>query len=166
MGKWEEAVECFEWVREIPFRLPTSVDGPDYTCEGKHQILYYSLHGLGIEVRPRICESRWNDLKQMPPEILGIPHDNDIWHIYLQFRRDGKWKNLDATVDSGLTSVLPVSEWAGRGATDICVKPGKIFSAKRSMREFRTDNDWSDDLKRNYDFYVAMNKWFDSLRQE
>jgi len=168
MGKWKKAVKCFEWVRDIPYMLPLSVNEPDYCCDGKHNILYHALQGLGVDVRPMVCKTRWSDLKQIPWNILTIPHDDKILHLYLQFRggKEKGWRNLDASLDGGLSSVFPVNQWDGKSETEICVKPRKIYSARESMGWFRENGDWEADLKRNYDFYVAMNKWFDSLRQE
>lgn len=154
-------IQYFSWVRDIPYSIPTTPEDQDYCCEGKHKILEKLLKSTGLEVRPRVCETRWSDF--LPDEILTIPHTDDIVHLYLEVRID-KWYTIDASLDSGLASVFPVNQWDGKSSTPLCVKPLKTYSPKKSLEWFHTESDYEEDLITNGKFYAAINNWLESIR--
>ncbi|SRR3989344_1214129 len=159
-----DRVAYFNWVRDIPYCLPLDQEEQDYSCQGKHVMLAKLLRKTGLEVRPRVCEARWTDL-QLPQEITTITHDNEILHLYLEVKINGKWYNIDASFDKGLEGVLPVSEWDGQHGTKLCVKPLTIYSPKESLQMCQEEDDYSEDLARNRDFYLAFNNWLQSVRK-
>ena len=158
-------VQYFNWARDIPLRFPTTTEEPDYCCEGKHIILEKLLRNAGLEVRPRICETRWSNIKQIPSEILAVPHDNDILHLYLEVKLNGRWYQIDATIDKGLASVLPVNEWDGKTSTPLCVEPTKIYTPKQSLEWCCQNEEYTEDFARNGRFYRAINSWLDNIRK-
>jgi hypothetical protein len=90
-------IEAFNFVRDIPYRLPLSAEEADHGCEGKHRILYTLLRGIGMQIRPRICESRWTNIPNFPRELLTKPEDDECWHLYLEAKIKNRWVPLDAT---------------------------------------------------------------------
>jgi hypothetical protein len=155
-------VQYFNWVRDIPYRLPLSVDEPDYCCFGKHQILERLLKGAGLEVRPRICDSNWSQFA-IPKRILALPHEDEIYHVWLEVKIHGKWRQIDASLDKGLSKRFPLIEWDGENNTELCVVPqGKIYSPKQSFEIYHetVENDFSDEAE----FCKALNEWLESLR--
>ncbi len=88
-------VDYFYFVRDIPYKIPTSIKETDYCCSGKHEILFDLLKSLGLQARYRICLFLWSSLN-LPPKLKKIPHENDCTHTYLEINIKGKWKILDA----------------------------------------------------------------------
>jgi len=80
-----DRIGYFNWVRDIPYRVPLSPTEPDYCCFGKAQMLEKLLKTTGLDVRPRICDFNWTDLK-LPEDILKIPHEDHLGGLtlYLQ----------------------------------------------------------------------------------
>jgi len=155
-------VDYFNWVRDIPYNIPLTPEEPDHCCLGKHQILEKLLKGAGLEVRPRICESDWDSLS-IPKEILKIPHQSEVYHVYLEVKLRGKWCQIDASLDKGLSKSFPLIEWDGNTSTNLCITPkGKIFSPKESFEIYHdnTDNTPASEIK----FYSALNSWFREIR--
>ena len=156
-------IEYFNWVRDIPYRCPLSVEEPDYCCFGKHQILERLLKGAGLEVRPRICDSDWDSLP-LPKKVLKIPHQNEVCHVYLEVKIDGKWKQIDASLDKGLSPKFPLIEWDGHNSTPLCIKPrGTIWSPKTSLEIY---HEIENDFTSEYEFYSALNNWFEEIRKK
>jgi hypothetical protein len=170
-----DVVSYFTFVRDIPFRLPLSVDDPDHTCVRKHIVLKTLLSSLGFKVRYAPCRFSWNSLN-IPESLKQIPHE-DVTHVYLEVynKEQARWMTVDATWDKGLASKLPVSEWDGRSDTTIAVKPIESLKPIESQEEFDKLFDgpglqqWlslpSDSpLKVNCKFFEALNKWVESIR--
>ena len=161
-------IRDFRFIRDIPYKIPLALDEPDHCCNGKHTALYTLLEKTGLEVRPRVCLSSWKDFNVIPKDIRAIPHEDEVEHIYLEARINGKWKRIDATLDKALESVLPVNEWDGKNSTPICVKPKHIYSPQDSLAIFYTelsDKDFKNDIKNNWQFYKAINDWFEDIRR-
>lgn len=108
-----ELLATFGRVRDIPYAIPLSPSEPDRCCSGKAKSLKAWLDMRGYDSRYRVCEFRWSDIG-LPPEVLAVPHADDSTHVYVEVLVDGRWTILDPTWDSGLASVLPVTEWDGR----------------------------------------------------
>lgn len=158
----------FKFIRDIPYRIPLDLYEPDHCCNGKHIALYTLLEKTGLKVRPRVCLSSWSDFDVLSKEIQAIPHEDEVAHLYLEVKIDGEWKTLDATLDKALEPVLPVNEWDGKNSTGICVKPTHIYSPQESLDSFYTelsDKDFKRDIKKNGQFYKAINDWFEDIRR-
>jgi len=161
-------INNFRFIRDIPYRIPLSLEEPDHCCNGKHIALYTLLEKTGLEVRPMICSSSWSDFNLIPKEIQAIPHEDEVQHLYLEAKIDGKWKRLDVSMDKALEPILPVNEWDGKNSTLICVKPHRIYSPEESLGSFYTelsDKDFKRDIKKNGKFYKALNDWLEDIRR-
>lgn len=170
-----DAVDYFEFVRDIPFRMSVSVGDPDHSCLRKAVVLKPLLSSLGLRARYALCRFSWNSLN-IPPSLKAIPHD-DVIHIYLEVLDEerARWLTVDTTWDKGLASKLPVSEWDGKSDTVIAVKPTERLNPIESQEEF--DKFWdeseyrkwlglpmSSPSKTNAKFYQALNQWVESIR--
>ena len=157
-------VEYFNWIRDILYRFPLNSQGQDYTCLGKHKILESLLKSLGLEVRPRLCNTDWKSLC-IPQEILKIPHTDNLYHVYLEVMIEGRWCRIDASMDKGLRSKFPLIEWDGFNSTELFIgnPKGMIYSPEESNEKYamaRRGN-FSDEIE----FYSALNNWFDDIRR-
>ncbi len=155
--------QIFTLVRDIPYRIPESHFETDMSCFGKHILLENALKGVGIEVRPMVCDFRWSDLS-LPAKILALPHKDLITHVCLEFRLDREWYPIDASFDIYLAPALPVNAWDGKSATNLAVKPLRIYSPEESHDLYLYEEDVADELKINSSFYKALNSWMDNIR--
>jgi len=55
-------INAFEQIRDIPYRIPMSLDEVDYCCSGKALLLKNKLESLGFQVRYRVCRFRWSEM--------------------------------------------------------------------------------------------------------
>jgi hypothetical protein len=162
-----DAITCFKFVRDIPYRIPTAIDEADYCCLGKHKILHVLLSSLGLQVRFRACAFLWSSL-DLPEEVKRIPHKDVCIHRYVEVfnREQNKWIIVDATWDKGLSSKFKINEWDGKSDTELAVKPVKIYDENRSKEFIEIDTKLIiEDLKANGEFYKAVNKWLESIRE-
>lgn len=170
-----DAVEYFEFVRDIPFRLPLFFGDPDYRCLTKALVLRPLLSSIGLKSRYALCRFSWNDLN-LPQSLKAIRH-KDVVHVYLEVysKERARWMAVDPTWDKGLASKLPVSEWDGENDTAIAVKPTRRLRPIESQEEFDKFADlpglrhWlalpiNSPSKVNGRFYRALNKWAESVR--
>lgn len=157
------AIEKFEQVRDIPYRIPLSASERDDCCSGKHILLLEGLTTLGYNCRYRVCTFKWSDL-DLPRELLDIPHENSSTHVYLEVLIKGEWKVVDATWDSPLSKILTVNTWDGETDTQIAVPAIDIYSVEKSNEIMATDDNDEDDLRKNGKFYQGFNEWLESYR--
>jgi len=170
-----DPVEYFEFVRDIPFRMPLSVGDPDHSCLRKALVLRPLLSSAGLKTRYALCRFSWNGLN-LPPSLKAIPHE-DVVHIYLEVysEEQGRWIAVDPTWDTGLASKLPVSKWDGKHDTAIGVNPTErlnpIDSEEGVYQFFDLPRlqDWlklpmSSPSKVNGSFYRALNVWAERVR--
>jgi arylamine N-acetyltransferase len=170
-----DAVSYFKFVRDIPFRMPITVDDPDHTCVRKHVVMKTLLSSLGFKVRYALCRFSWSSLN-IPESLKEIPHE-DVVHAYLEVYNEeqARWMTVDATWDKGLASKLPLSEWDGKSDTVIAVEPSERLKPIESDEELgkfyneQDDQQWlmlplDSPLKVNGKFYDALNRWVESVR--
>ncbi len=62
MDKIKKAREYFNYVRDIPYSIPSLYKEPDYCCVGKHKMLSDLLLSLGIKTRFIACEFLWSSV--------------------------------------------------------------------------------------------------------
>ncbi len=156
-------IEYFNWVRDIPYRCPLNAEEPDYCCLGKHKILERLLKNAGLEVRPKVCDSDWSSLN-LPTKIINLPHEDEIFHVYLEVKINGKWKQIDASLDRGLAPKFPLIEWDGHNDTLLCIEPkGTTYSPKSSLEIYHeVENDFTSDKE----FYSSLNNWLEEIRKK
>lgn len=159
------AIEKFNKIRDIFYRIPLNVNEIDYCCSGKHVLLKKELDNLGYKTRYRVVAFEWCDL-DLPTKVVKIPHENYSTHVYLEVKIEDKWKIVDATWDKGLKNVFRINEWDGISSTELALPITEIFSIEESENIMvSTDNDLIEaDLKKNGEFYKVFNEWLESVR--
>ena len=160
-------IKEFNKVRDIPYRIPLSLEEPDDCCSGKADKLFKIFKDGGYNARYRLCTFRWSSLN-LPKELQDIPHDDNSSHSYLEIEIDGKWKIIDVTWDKGLKGLFVVNEWDGKSDTEIAVPCIECLSPEKSLgyiKHVSTPEAIMSDLKLNGDFYKAFNKWLDDNRK-
>ena len=161
-----DSISYFTFVRDIPFRLPLSVDEPAPYCVDKHVVLKTLLSSLGFNVRYALCRWSWSSL-DLPESLKQIPHEDRAMHVYLEVynKEQARWMTVDATWDKGLASKLPVSEWDGRSDTTLAVKPTESLQPMESQEEFdKLELRIRQAIKVNSKFFEALNNWVESIR--
>jgi hypothetical protein len=162
-----DIVKEFKKVRDIPYRIPLSLDEKDECCTGKAEMLFKIFKNAGFDVRYRVCNFRWSSLN-LPKELQDIPHENDCSHTYLEVKVNGGWKIVDATWDAELKAVFHINEWDGESDTEISLPPLKIMSPTESLEHLKhilTPEAISADLKTSGEFYKAFNEWLEKHRK-
>ncbi len=160
-------IEEFKKVRDIPYRIPLSLEESDECCTGKANRLFKIFKDGGYNARYRLCTFRWSSLN-LPKELQDIPHNDDSSHTYLEVEIDKEWKIIDATWDKGLKDLFVVNEWDGKSDTEIAVSCIERLSPERSLRYIKhisTSEAIISDLKINGDFYKAFNEWLENYRK-
>ncbi len=162
-----DLAKIFEKVRDIPYSIPLGYGKNDNCCSGKSDKLFKLLTKSGYIMRYRVCVFLWNSLL-LPKKVMGVPHDPDCTHTYLEIKLNGKWKIVDATWDNGLKKIFPINHWDSKSNTGIAVTPIKIFTPKKNLRIVKNQNKKviEDDLSRNREFYTALNEWLTEVRSK
>lgn len=156
----------FATIRDVPYRMPLSIEEDDNCCVGKHIRLKKELEELGYEVRYRTCAFKWSDF-HLPEKLQNIPHENDCTHLYLEFKNNNIWHTLDATWDQKLSPTFQINDWDGKTSTDIVVPALETLSVEKSNEIVDTcyvKEVFDKDIKLNGVFYNAFNIWLESLR--
>jgi len=160
-----DIITIFNLIRDIPYKIPLSLDDKAIDCDQKHKELFDLLTKHGLKVRFRICVFLWNDLN-IPAKILKIFHTNKCEHLYLEVLIENQWIVLDATWDIGLKNILKINKWDGKSNTDLAVKPLKIYSPKekRNLLHNETKESFLKDIETSGAFYRAFNEWLEKNR--
>jgi len=161
-----DAVSYFTFMRDIPFRLPLSVDEPAPYCVDKHVVLKTLLSSMGFKTRYALCRWMWSSL-DTPESLKQIPHEDHAVHVCLEVynKEQARWMTVDATWDKGLASKLPVSKWDGKSDTSLAIKPLERLNPIESQEEFdQLKPRIQQAIKVNGKFFEALNKWMESIR--
>ncbi|MCK4553497.1 hypothetical protein KAU19_00855 [Candidatus Parcubacteria bacterium] len=155
----------FNSIRDIPYKIPLSLDDKAIDCDKKHKKLFDLLTKQGLKVRFRICVFLWSELN-IPAKILKIPHIDKCEHLYLEIFIDGQWVALDATWDIGLKNIFQVNKWDGKSNTALAVNPIEIYSPQenKSLSHNKTKESFLEDIKTSGSFYEAVNEWLEENR--
>ena len=146
----------------MPLQFPDNGKEDDFTCWGKHRILKSLLDSNDFSTRFRVCEFLWSEQK-IPKRILGIPHYDKDYHLFLEVKIYNNWVIVDCTNDSKLPDF---NKWDCKSNCKIAVKQKNILPveegdeiiAKQKQRFMKY-------FEQNKNFYAAMNKWLDSERK-
>lgn len=160
--------EKFKEIRDIPYKIPLSLQESDTSCSGKSKRLLKIFQESEYEARYRVCAFSWNDLK-LSEELRAIPHENECTHVYLEVKIEGEWRIVDATWDMSLEGLLPVNEWGGKIEMVSAVPIRKCFSLEESakiMQESSNKQVFVDDMQKNGKFYQAFNEWLEEYRKQ
>lgn len=160
-------VHEFSTIRDIPYRIPLALHENNTCCSGKVAKLKSILDAHGLTTIYRVCEFRWSDLP-LPKEVLEEPHEDVSTHVYLEVLIDENWIHIDPTWDSGLRSILPISEWDGKHSTQIAVRPTKVYSEEESKKIMMGEDPvaFETDMKTSGRFYKALNLYFEKVRTQ
>lgn len=163
--KTKEAVAAFEQVREIPYKLPLTVQEVKYNCTGKCQKLKNMLEDLGYDVRYRVCAFSWSDLP-LPKNVLSQLDDVNSTHVYLEVNVDGVWVNVDPSWDSNLGNVLTTCNWDGKHSTKIAVPIKEYYDEAESKKIMNgiTYDVIQKSIDENKEFFQEFNKWLETIR--
>ncbi|MCK9186592.1 hypothetical protein M0P48_04095 [Candidatus Gracilibacteria bacterium] len=159
-------IEIFNSIRDIPFKIPLSIEDQSVDCDKKHKKLYDALKKEKIDVRFRVCTFLWSE-QSIPKKILEIPHVDKCEHLYLEAFINKKWVTLDITWDILLNKIFAIKEWDGISDTDIAVKPLEILSQEENQNLSHNVNNvenFLEDIKNNRAFYKALNLWLEANR--
>lgn len=160
-----DLISIFNSIRDIPFRIPLSLEDKSIDCLTKHKMLFDALTNAGHKARFRICSFLWSDQK-IPKEILAIPHDDKCEHLYLEISLNNEWITLDATWDQKLKNIMPTSEWDGKTNTKLAVTPIEIYPPDegREVVHSASEEAFLEDIRKSGKFYEALNNWLEENR--
>jgi len=86
-------VKKFKEIRDIPYRIPLSLDEPDNCCSGKSERLFKIFTNAGYQARFRICTCLWSDLS-LPAEVKEVPqYEGTVTRL--------NQKTITVTLDNG-----------------------------------------------------------------
>lgn len=188
-SKDAQIVALYEKVRDIPFgnigsREPYAVyQANKGTCSGKNFLIKELYNELGIKTKDMICLQRWKDLTWFPDDeygVVSLPDDlmkhfdnNEIvdFHNYLKILVDGRWVQLDVTIDAPLQALgfHVVENWDGKSDMPLCfVGSHKVWDCgdlgHEKKIEFTAMMPAGLEAARK-DFLKAMTVWIDQWRK-
>jgi hypothetical protein len=166
------SIEIFHQVRDIPYRIPLSLDETEGeyggSCLYKVELLKKLLESEGLECRYRICTFLWSQLN-LPEEIMKTEHNDRGEHVWLEVWINNKWIILDPSWDIGLAKIFSINSWDGISDTNLAVKLIEILDVSTSADIMDFDNyeeAFLADLEINGEFYKSLNNYFDKIRSK
>ncbi len=163
--KAKNRIEIFNNVRDLPFKI-TGKDS--MYCSKKCTLLKRRLANIGIESKIMIGNFKWTDIA-LPKNIIQLINKDREQHAFLRvcIPETKKWVDVDPTWDNSLRDVFQISKWDGKNDTILMTKLSKIREHKKAKflrrlyirikRKFIKEN--------NYNFYVQLDNWLDSVRK-
>lgn len=157
--------EEFTKIRDIPYKIPLSLDENDNCCSWKAIKLKNILEKEWCEVKFRICKFKWIDLK-LPKNLYLIPHNDNSTHVYLEVNINWEIINLDPTWDKWLKNIFTINQWDWISNTEIAVKSLWLLSHEESEKIMAntTNEEIMKDLKESWLFYEAFNEYLEKNR--
>jgi hypothetical protein len=167
MSTTDQALQAFNAIRDIPYRIPITPSEVDRCCSGKHILLKSELEKLGYTVRHRVCSFNWSSI-DLPDQVRSVPHQDSSMHSFLEIQKEGQWIPVDATWDEAISSVLPSNTWDGKSETPVAVRIDQVFSPEESENIMTgpSGQETEHDLEVNGLFYAAFNEWLAKVRTE
>ncbi len=165
----ESRINFFEFVKNIPYKIPLYQDAAAYNCSSKAAILGTLLQGLGLQTRQIICTFDWDETA-IPAHILALPREEGETHLYLEvlIPETGKYVICDPTWDRELAKAgFTIAKWDGLTDTAFAVKRHHIFKPEETqglMQKYSDPAFVQAHLDNHRDFYRAINKWMHELR--
>jgi hypothetical protein len=185
----DQVVEIFERVRDIHFgsigsRNPMDVYKTNKgTCSGKHFLLRELYKGIGLKTKDMVCMQRWKDLIWFPTsrykivnfsdKLMKMLEENEIidFHNYVKILVNGKWIQVDVTIDRPLTKLgfFTTENWNGKSDMPLCFCGShKVWdcgdNGLKKKRELIQQLPENIKTARNQ-FLQSMTKWIDNLRE-
>ncbi len=184
-----QIIKIFKKVRDIQFGSIDSRNPMDVykankgTCSGKHFLLRDLYKGIGLKTKDMICMQRWKDLIWFPTsrykivnfseKLKNILEKNEIidFHNYIKILVDGKWIQLDVTIDKPLKKLgfFTTESWDGKSNMPLCFCGShKIWDCGDDGLEKKKKlvEQLSEHIKTaRHQFLQSMTKWIDNLRE-
>ncbi len=182
----EQRISVFYHVRDIPYKLITSLYDPDNAVQGaleanggsctpKHFLLGHMFQMLDIPVKYASFTFNWNDPEVHYPDDLREMADKlpAEYHLSCLAFINEKWVLVDATWDTPLERAgLPINHsWDGESDTLNAVHP--IETAYHDTIWERNDyttvkrGTWgAETIQRRDEFFEAFNAWVEGFRDE
>ena len=156
--------ELFESIRDIPYRIPLTLEDASVDCDKKHRKLAEILAKEGFTVRFRVCSFLWSK-QSIPKKILDIPHIDTCEHIFLEVFRDGHWDVFDISWDKGLKNIFPICEWVKKDNA-IALEYIEMYPPDYSkpLTHNVSEESFLDDIHTSGAFYEALNNWLENAR--
>jgi ribosomal protein S18 acetylase RimI-like enzyme len=168
--KIDNLIEIFNQVRDIPYRIPLSLDETEGeyggSCLYKVELLKKLLEEKDLKCRYRVCSFLWSELN-LPEAVIKAQHNDNAEHVWLEVLIQNKWVILDPSWDIGLTRIFSINSWDGISDTKPAVKPIEIFDVDTSAAMMKFDDyegELVKDLAVNSEFYKALNDYFETIR--
>ncbi|MFH0713842.1 MAG: hypothetical protein V1722_04375 [Candidatus Micrarchaeota archaeon] len=160
-SKLEARKLAFNRIRDLPLHCPEFLTDKNYTCWGKHRLLFLKLKKLSYRVRFRVCLFKWSEFG-LPKRIYKLaPQDLDK-HLYLEVFINDRWTVLDCSNDSKLSHY---NKWNGKSNCRLAVKPIRIFSPSESIKiEKEMRCNFNSIVKKYSEFYKLLNLFLCELR--
>ncbi len=186
----DQIVKIFEKVRDIRFGSINSRNPIDVykankgTCSGKHFLIKELYKGIGLKTKDMICIQRWKDLMWFPTgnyeivnfseELIDMLKEYEIidFHNYLKIFIDGKWIQLDVTIDKPLKKLgfFTTEKWDGKSDMPLCFcGTNKIWDCEDYGMEQKRNlvNQLPEKIRTaRKEFLEQLTKWIDALREK
>lgn len=186
----DQIVKIFEKVRDIRFGSINSRNPIDVykankgTCSGKHFLIKELYKGIGLKTKDMICMQRWKDLMWFPTgnyeivnfseELIDMLKEYEIidFHNYLKIFIDGKWIQLDVTIDKPLKKLgfFTTENWDGKSDMPLCFcGTNKIWDCEDNGMEQKRNlvNQLPEKIRTaRKEFLEQLTKWIDVLREK
>jgi hypothetical protein len=166
----EKIIKIFNQVRDIPYRIPLTLQETDYCCSGKSVILKSKLEKIGLKVRFAVGCFYWSSFI-LPDLVVDISHDKDCTHTWIEVYLNNVWVKLDSSWDRALNTVFPIAQFDGKHDTILAVKIEDYFSQEKSEKimnnqEKSESEELIQDLEKNAKFYEAFNNYLEETRNK
>jgi hypothetical protein len=188
LSKEKQIVALYEKVRDIPFGTIGSRDpykvylANKGTCSGKNFLIKELFNEIGVKTKDMICLQRWKDLTWYPDDeydVVKLPNDlmehfdkNEIvdFHNFVKIFVDGKWVQLDVTIDLPLKALgfHVVENWDGKSDMPLCfVGSHKVWDCGNEgyLKKIEFTSllpDGAEDARK--DFLKSLTSWIDDWR--
>lgn len=185
LGPVESRIALFNHLRDIPYmaiqELSNPVTGPagllkqnQGSCSPKHYLLAEYFKQLSIPVKYCTYIFSWKkSLLKWPQEIKDLAEQlpEKLSHLALKANLNNQWVAVDATWDPPLKKAgfLVNENWDGLSNTKNAVVPSEEFDHDTLEERVQFQNAFiksytSEELNTVLNFYNALNKWFQQLR--
>ncbi len=185
----EQIIKIFEKVRDIRFGSIDSRDPMDVykankgTCSGKHFLLRDLYKGIGLKTKDMICMQRWKDLTWFPADMYELvnfsenlkqmlkQHEIIDFHNYVKILLNGKWIQLDVTIDLPLKKLgfYTTENWNGKSDMPLCFCGShKIWDCGDNGMEKKRElvKKLPEHIRTaRHQFLQSLTKWIDNLRE-
>ena len=185
----DQIIRIFEEVRDIRFGSIESRDPMDVykankgTCSGKHFLLRELYKEIGLKTKDMLCMQRWKDLIWFPTSRYKIVNFSDKlknmlmkneiidFHNYIKILVNGKWIQLDVTIDKPLKKLgfFTSETWDGKSNLPLCFCGShKIWDCEDNGLEKKREliEQLPEHIRMaRHQFLQSMTEWVDNFRE-